>query len=403
MFRSILMAACAAAFLVVPGAAFAGGWCSKTQPCKLATDTCHGGYCVPTWKLCKSSAGCSTWQQCNMACPWGAGGSSTTPGGTGSSGSGGGSSGSGSGSADAGSGAAPKAATDAGAGVPAPPPQDGGGTEDKMWLPVEDTSSDTSTQPVPPGCPTDAGVCLADPKKVPVQPGCQDLCVALMKCDKPFTGAGGSSGSGSDEAKSMPVDGGAAVSDIVAPPADSGPIDPNPAAMQQCVLICSAWKLEKVAAPELKALETCVAASKTNCPQMDKECAAPAKTFQNAALADDSWMLGLGFGVPTSSASSTETFKGGDAGGSLGSDAASAGGTDGAIAPSGGADTAQGTRAGADAAADTTAKPAAAASGTAKASSGCTAAKSPMQGSLGWVGLLLAVVALAWRRRIAAG
>jgi hypothetical protein len=343
--------------------------------------------------------------------------------------------------------------TDAGSGVPAPPP-DSGDSEKKMPPPPTDggssdpappepadggSTSTDATKPPPPGCPQDKGVCLADPPKVPVQPGCKDFCAAIVNCDKLFGNgsgsSGGSSGSGSADAGSAgsapkssdggsagfapkpPADAGSGEEDQAPPDQDAGlwvsdtvstetTNGPDPGAMGQCILLCSIWKLEAVAATELKALEMCVAANKATCQKLDAECTDKAKTFVAEAQKDDTWALALGIPV-ASGGNSTDPPKGGDAG-TIGIDA-QGGNPDSQqqASPDGGTRSDTGTNTGgtADAGAtDTSVKAdsgAAAGNATPAAtpasSSGCTAAPSPRAG-LGF-GLLFALLALVLRRR----
>jgi len=277
-------------------------YCDTKNPCKLATDVCHGGVCVPQAKLCKSTTSCNAWQKCDFTCP---GGGTTSadpmpkPG-----------------YADASSGgAAPMPAYDGGAGIAMPPDA---GEAPPPW----DAGSEDASPYIAPNCPADVGVCVVDTSKVATMPGCLDFCTGLVTCNLVSGGSGsGSTGSGgggapspipgpgpggngdsapgfapkppdcdgcsSDKAIPMPIDAGES---------DSGPIGDTTSTsgdLNQCVLVCSVMILESVAHKELVAAEQCVAAYPTSCSDMASQCTTKFQQWGEAAMADDSWTLGF--------------------------------------------------------------------------------------------------------------
>lgn len=346
--------------------AFAGGFCSDTTPCKSATDTCHGNYCVPTAKLCTGDSTCQAWEACNFTCPMGMAGGGSGSGGTttvdaGSTGSGTGStdaasSGGGGGSS---SDATGFAAQDGGAGIPVqidaggPPQQTDAMPNSGDAMPMPDMDE----PPVSSNCPKSPGVCVAVLQKVPVQSACEALCKTLVPCNLSFGSgsSGGSSGGGvpGDAGSTEPAtpdggtgtdpmpdgmgfkadvptpsyDGGAAAGDAWVPADDDamGPPDvgPGPDQMGECVALCSLWTVDKSAPAELAALQTCVG-GQTDCAGIQKTCETSAKALMAALEANDAWSLGI-FGSFASSGSEAGGTKGGDAAAPLAADAGNGG------------------------------------------------------------------------------
>lgn len=417
------------AMMVWAGSAFAGVYCVDGAACK-ATEACHGGLCVPKDRLCKDTTGCKAWQVCDMTCP----GAPSVGGGGGGDQTGCASSDGDACSSEAtwpdavsssdggSSGAMPE--MDGGSGAPFQ--GDTGSGEKKMPPdassdPMPDVGVGTPDMMQPAPCPKDQGVCVADLKKVPIQPACKAFCAAVVTCKfmdggtssvgpvpPPPGDADGSNGFAPPaDAQSMPAydagsgdqampmdaasspDANFAAKDTYQGGQDSATAvdagDPQAGEVAQCELICSVWKLENVAAPELTALEQCVAAHYANpksCTDMNAACQANGDAFQKAATADDIWMLGLGGTTETTGSTKND----GDAMGS--------------------SDTTTGSSpVGADAGSDVkttasdTASSAAAGSSAAKSSTGCTA--SPAGANSPWALSLLGLVGLAlvWLRR----
>jgi MYXO-CTERM domain-containing protein len=255
-------------------------------------------------------------------------------------------------------------------------------------------------------------------KKVTIQPGCKELCAAAVACkfmDGPDSGNGTSpspapppkegdgeqgfappadASSGKPSApdagngdQAMEMDAGSMADVSGAPPMDAGTaVDSGTqqaSEIEQCEVMCSVWKLEQVAAPELTALEQCIAAHKV-CADMNVACVANAEAFQKAASENDLWMLGLG--GTTESTGGTKN----DA------DATSAGSTDTATAPQA-ADTAS--SADSKLAAPDGAGTAAATPASSSSSSGCTAAPAGANSPWALAGLGLIGLAFVWLRR----
>ncbi len=366
-----------AAGLLLSFSAFAGGYCSETTPCKLASDVCNGSYCVPKTKICSSDAGCQTWETCNFTCPGGVGGGS------------GGSSGSGStgvGSADAGSSEA-QPPSDGGSGGGKGGSDSGGSSDQAQTDAAAATDAAAFAQPdavkiEPPksNCPKNTGVCVANYGKLPVQPGCDAFCAAVVGCDlnsqnqtepatpPPVQADGGSSAppndgdasSGKQSPDMWSADAGGeggpddpdAVSDPIDPDAKIEPPNKDKQ-VAECVQMCSLWKLEKAGVPQLDALAVCADKYKNQCADLQKECQKPLDELQKALFggSDDSWSLGLGGIAVSMEGSNGGTTKGGDNGDAVGSgaprqnsDAGSlgAGDTAGAAASSNGSQAASG-------------------------------------------------------------
>lgn len=316
-------------------------YCDASNPCKLATDTCHGSVCVPQAKLCTSTTSCTAWQVCDFTCP----GSSiaiTDPAPP-------------PGSADASSGAAPAPSADAGSAAPIMPPPDAS----EMPMPVDAGTTDVSPY-IPPNCPKDVGVCIVDPAKVAPMPGCQEFCTALIACGNVGIGGGGSSGGNGGGSTPPPLPGGDSSSPGFAPPApgaDAGASDkmpmpadagtgiamPDDAASYDtdsssgdiggCIQLCSVLVLENVAHKELVDAEQCVATYAAQCADLATQCAGKLQIWEQAASADDSWSLGFyssfgggGVAIPPDSpdgfvSADGGTTSGGADGGSVFSDA----------------------------------------------------------------------------------
>lgn len=451
-------AAAACAMALGAGTASAAAWCKAKPVCSKSTDTCHGGFCVPTAKLCTNDAACKSFQKCSFSCPTVGGGSSTEPSPPKPSQDGGSSGASAdAASSDAGSSGAPMppdAASDKKVPAPAdasdPPPVPDGGQ----------TDSSGPIDPPPANCPKSPGVCVADPVKVTPQPGCEAFCKAVLACDLGGGSSSGSGGTGTDDAGSAPTpskDAGGSSGDSAGfapkPPADGGgsddqafmpdaqasdggsplPPDGGPGGggdLKSCVFMCSVWKLEQVAPIELVTLEKCVATTVGQCKDMNAKCESALMAFTTKAIEDDSWMLGLGgmmggggTGVPEGgdggsssggdTASATDATSGGadsslGADGNAGADIATAGNTDAANPPKGsdGAATADADPismpdgGGTDSLA---AKDAAATGGAGSAApkddGGCTAAHSGSGDSRGMLAMLACLGAMLWLRR----
>ncbi len=344
--------------------AWAGGYCSDKTPCKSASETCQGNYCVPTAKLCTADSTCAAWEKCDFTCPGGMSG-------------GGGSTGTSSSDAsvtvtsdgiswsDGGSGF--QSQPDA-AGVPAQPDADNIPQPDDAYASYDATPIPDDAYWVDNNCPKTTGVCVAVLSKVPVQTGCEAFCAALIPCNLGFgsgtttSSSGGSGGGtppsaadagqtdpaypdagqgGSDQPPDFPdaaaqMD--AAYYDTNMPQYDGGPIDPGPDAQAQCVSMCSLWVLDHTADTELAAVETCIATQAPNgCSAIEKNCEAQAKAFMTAAEANDAWSIGLGGSFSSSDqATSGGGTKGGDTAPVLGAaDAGATGGTESNNAASG--------------------------------------------------------------------
>lgn len=407
----VVLALCAGA-----SPAWAGGYCSDKEPCKLAMDTCNGHYCVPTAKLCTSDSSCAAWEKCDFTCPSGigGGGSTSTGGGTttssdvspnvtyadaGSSGSGGG------------GGGAPWAD---GGSTPPQPWDAGSGGEDQAWGPDGISFDDASA--IDPGfqpdayqsnCPASPGVCVPVLSKVPAQAGCEEFCAAMVPCHL-FGGSGSSSGGssgsgGGGESPKPDMDAGS--TEPFYPDAGAGggggggvpePFDastgydtnmpmvdagPAPDEKAQCMALCSLLKVSQAAPAEFTALETCIAGAGTDCKAIESTCEKAADAFMKAAEANDAWSLGMGGSMSTGANSEAGGGKGGDGTPVFGSDGGTQSGTLGdtsSSAPQASMDS----------------------SGGGASSSGCTAAPGTTNASgLGLLGLL-AAGALVLRRRV---
>ena len=277
-------------------------YCDASNPCKLATDTCHGSVCVPQAKLCTSTTSCTAWQVCDFTCPGSSIGITDPvppPG-----------------SADGGGGGAPLPSADAGSAVPIMPPPDAG----EMPSPDGGAITDISLY-IPPNCPKDVGVCIVDPVKVSPMPGCQEFCTALSACGNVSIGGSGSSGGSGGGGTPPPLPGGdssapgfapvppsadAGASDKMPPmPADAGTgialpddaasydADGSSSDITGCVQLCSILVLENVAHKELVDAEQCVATYAAQCTDLVTQCAGKLQVWQQAAGADDSWSLGF--------------------------------------------------------------------------------------------------------------
>ncbi len=309
--------------------------CNDTKVCSKASDTCHGGVCVPKDRLCKTDAGCKGWQVCDMTCPGvssspTSGGGTSTPGSTGCASSDG----------DACS-TSPAPSTDGGSsGGARKPKSDGGSSEDQAFEPDASGLVQPPDASQTPPCPKDQGICVPDLKKVTAQPGCAEFCKSVVTCD--FLGGddsgGGSGGSGGTEPSPPPPgpkDGGSsgAPQEIDAgstgqdPMPDAGakkmPSDaagfvapdagPKQGDIDQCVQMCSVWKLEGVAQPEFTALAMCVAGKSGVCNEMELACKDAGDAFINAAKANDFWMIALQGSVAVGGSNGTGETKGADA------------------------------------------------------------------------------------------
>lgn len=358
--------------LLLSFSAFAGGYCSETTPCKLASDVCNGNYCVPKTKICSNDAGCQGWEKCDFSCPGGVGGGSV-----GSSGSGG----TGVASSDAGSSEAmPSSDASSGKGGSA----DAGGSSDQAQIDAAGSADANGfaqpdavkVEPPKSNCPKDKGVCVAQYGKLPVQPGCDAFCAAVVGCDlnsqnqtepgqpPPAQADGGTSvppseGDASGAKKAPDTwsadgggEGGPDNPDAMGEPGDANIQPPNKdKQVAECVQMCSLWKLEKAGVPQLDALAVCAEKYKNQCADLQKECQKPLDELQKALFSagDDSWSLGMG-GIATSmEGSNSGGTKGGDNADAVGagaprqsSDAGSLGDGGGAAASSNGSQASSG-------------------------------------------------------------
>lgn len=398
------------------------GWtlefCDAKTTCKTGT-TCHAGLCIPDAILCKADSGCAAHEVCDFSCPHGGVTTVSVPApdtpssGSGSSGSG--SSGSGSsGSGSSGSGSS--GSTPAGTGS------------------ADAKTTDSSG----PSCPKDVGVCMVKFAKVKIDDGCQKLCDVAAKCDglggssssPPSAGSGSSStpgaepkptplpksGGGGDDSGGDDGDGGSDDDDSDTPPdpkgdsptpsptpvpgpdkkgdAEDGGAANNKTETEMCAVMCSVFKLDKVAVAELQAATTCAlaaAAGGGECKSIEDKCEAEFAAAGKAIQADELLMLKLGggFGASDHSDASSGTIGIGQPEGPQGG-----GKSDGSGNASG--DAAKTTSDQGEAAADANAAGGGAAA--AATSGGCTAGGStaPAGGALM---MLLTLALLGWRRR----
>lgn len=380
--------------------AFALTMCTDASKCET-NEACHGGYCLPKASQCTSDAGCKPHQVCDMTCPHGGWASGST--GTATSGSTG--SGEPSSSEDkAGSGSSGSGESGSGA---MPEPSDGG--------------PDNGTSEQSPPCPTDVGICVVKMDKIQPTTACIALCDAAAACnlgggsggsEPPKTtepapapgtdgdsadggssdeGSSGSSGSGSSgsggadtpdggsSGAPMPIDDkdGSEPEDVP----DNGTDD-----KESCLAMCSVLELEGIGKAEMAALGACVEANKAGgCGQIESNCTTQAEAAEKAIEADEDKLelVMAGFG-----GTSPEASGGGSTSKDVGTGVPEQGGGTGSSNTAGGGDSGAGS------------SDAQSGSGTAAGdatSAGCTAAPVGQNGGFGLV--LLALVALLWRRR----